>query len=480
MKRILLPSLLLALFPVLAFAQGTLTPPAGAFSGAAPTATMKTLDQVEARTPIGQVGGSFDRIVIGEPGSYVLLGNVNVTAGDAISITASDVTLDLTGFMLSSSEKTPNGVAISLGKGIDNVTVRNGHIRSGSRLDQSNSEPQFVTGAGFRSGILADIDTKSITIESVEVSGVKVGIAVTQAKLSIVRNCTVTNCESGIGADWVTDCNVDYCFGEAIQSYTTANCRAVTYGTYYSDTAINTIVATNCYARGTGGRGLYAGISATNCFGGSTAEDGIRAGSALNCTGTSQSGVGVFAYTAENCLGSSTSVTGLVANTASNCTGDSNSAAGLSADNATNCRGSSNTGSGLWASSATNCTGRSASGTGLFADNATNCRGTSDSGTGLNTNRDENSYTGTATGCTGISETGHGLIAAIATNCTGRTTNKSMVGVWVSGTATGCRGTNTGNTGTGAQSAISCDIAVACTRGVGGTINAGSKQLGTP
>ena len=77
------------------------------------------------------------------------------------------------------------------------------------------------------------------------------------------------------------------------------------------------------------------------------------------------------------------------------------------------------------------------------------------------------------------SQSGHGLIAAIATNCTGRTTDKSKIAVWVSGTATSCRATNTGATGTGAQSAITCTIAVACTATTG-TINAGSKQLGTP
>jgi len=456
MKRLLLLTALT--LPSLVFAQGVLTPPPGA-----PAPTMKSLDQIEPRTPVGQVGGSFDLIAISEPGSYVLLGNVTVTAGDAIAITAGNVTLDLNGFRLSSSEKTPTGAAISIGGGIDNVTVRNGHIRSSSRLDMDLATPQFVTGAGFKSGIAADIGTKSINVESVEVSGVIAGIKVSRAKLSIVRNCTVTNCESGIGADWVTDCNVDYCAGAAIQSYTAANCRAVTYGTDSSDEAISTQVATNCYGRSTGGRGLYAGICATNCFGSSTESNGIRAVNALACTGVSQSNIGLYANSAENSLGSSTTGYGLYATTASNCIGDSGSS------------------TGLFASNATNCTGASGSGTGLFADNATNCRGTSSTGTGLNTNRDENSYTGTATACTGISESGHGLIAAIATNCTGRTTNKSMVGVWVSGTATGCRGTNTGETGTGAQTAIACDIAVACTRtNNDGVITANSKQLGTP
>ena len=95
------------------------------------------------------------------------------------------------------------------------------------------------------------------------------------------------------------------------------------------------------------------------------------------------------------------------------------------------------------------------------------------------TNSESNGYTGTATGCVGRSTSGHGLIASVATNCTGITTDKSKIAVWVSGTATGCRGTNTGATGTGTQSAITSTIAVACTATTG-TINTGSKQLGTP
>src|ERR1700753_1472427 len=78
-----------------ALAQGNLTPPG------APGATMKSLDQIEARTPI-----SSTSFVISAPGSYYLTTNLTMTGDEkntnAISITVSGVTLDLNGFTISS------------------------------------------------------------------------------------------------------------------------------------------------------------------------------------------------------------------------------------------------------------------------------------------------------------------------------------------------------------------------------------------
>ena len=414
----LLPALLLAL-PVLAFAQGVLTPPG------APAPTMKTLDQLEPRIPIGQVGGSSELIVIAEPGSYVLQGNVSVTGGDAIAITAGNVTLDLNGFMLSSFEKTPSGTAIAINDRLKNITIRNGHIRSGSTLGTDpKGNATFIPGAGFLYGVFArGSDTENVRIEELGIHGLAGTAINTHYATAVVRRCVVSTCQTGIRSNTVDDCQVSYCEGNAISCTTAAN-----------------------------------------------------------CTGTSIVWQGIDAKSATNCYGSSTSGTGLLADTATSCKGYSGGdMAGLSCHTAIGCDGyNSTSGIGLAATSATGCTGVSTSGTGLFADNATNCRGTSTSGTGLDTNSDANGYTGTATGCTGFSESGHGLIASVATNCTGRTADKGKIAIWVSGTATGCRGTNTGAYGTGAQSALTCDIAVACTRGSDGTINAGSKQLGTP
>ena len=395
MKRILLPSLLLAL-PALAFAQGALTPPAGAFSGGAPTATMKTLDQVEPRTPIGKVGGSTEPIVITKSGSYVLLGDLSVTSGGAITIqnnddTAINITIDLNGFKVSAS-----GTAIWAIGTFGEITVRNGII-------EKASDGIARTGT-VRSWHVSDLTVLKTDSDAISLS----------PDNSTVSRCTV--CETN--GDGIAAAVIDHC------------------------------LVYNCY------RTALSGAVVTNSFGDGN-DAGIVANTVINSSGKSLGGIGI------------------------DTTDHSNPVDPTKTGTAENCVGVSFSGIGLKTGTATNCTGHSTSGTGLEADNATNCRGTSSLGVGLDTNSGANGYTGTATGCTGISDSDHGLIASVATNCTGLTTDKSKIAVWVSGTATGCRGTNTGATGTGAQSAISCTIAVACTATTG-TINAGSKQLGTP
>src|SRR5262245_8811913 len=78
-------------------AQGALTPPG------APGPTMKSLDQIEARTPI-----SSAPFIITQPGSYYLTTNVTVSSGDAITINANNVSLDLNGFTISSTAPVAN------------------------------------------------------------------------------------------------------------------------------------------------------------------------------------------------------------------------------------------------------------------------------------------------------------------------------------------------------------------------------------
>lgn len=95
---------------------GVLNPPAGPSAG-----TMKTLDQVEPRTPISSVP-----YTITQSGSYYLTKNLTST-GTAITIQAGDVTLDLCGFTLTGPNSGPSR-GVEIGPSLKNIEIRNGTI----------------------------------------------------------------------------------------------------------------------------------------------------------------------------------------------------------------------------------------------------------------------------------------------------------------------------------------------------------------
>lgn len=99
------------------FSQGSLTPPG------TPAPTMKTLAQVEPRTPI-----SSDQFTITSPGSYYLTCNLT-SSWTCIGITASGVTLDLMGYSLTGN-RDGSYCGISLGGPLHDVVVRNGTIQA--------------------------------------------------------------------------------------------------------------------------------------------------------------------------------------------------------------------------------------------------------------------------------------------------------------------------------------------------------------
>jgi hypothetical protein len=95
--------------------QGSLTPPAG------PAPLGKTLDQVEPRIDVQRTFNPLptdfnNHVILNAPGSYYLTANLAVTKPNAISITASGVTLDLNGFQISrASGSGGSGVVLASG-----------------------------------------------------------------------------------------------------------------------------------------------------------------------------------------------------------------------------------------------------------------------------------------------------------------------------------------------------------------------------
>lgn len=124
----------LLFLPALAFAQGSLTPPG------APAPTMKSLAQIEPRTPISSLP-----YTISVPGSYYLTTNLTGLAGtNGITISTGNASLDLNGFVLTGLTGSLAGVFVS--GTYSNLTVRNGEIKGwgGRGVDAYSFSPACV------------------------------------------------------------------------------------------------------------------------------------------------------------------------------------------------------------------------------------------------------------------------------------------------------------------------------------------------
>ena len=125
--RMLIPliSVAVAVAPMSALAQGSLSPPG------APAPTMKTLAQMEPRTAITNLPYN-----IYGSGSYYLTGNLTGLAGsNGITIATSEVTVDLNGYGLIGGAGTLDGIVVQ-GTRTD-IVIKNGALRSwgGSGLE---------------------------------------------------------------------------------------------------------------------------------------------------------------------------------------------------------------------------------------------------------------------------------------------------------------------------------------------------------
>jgi hypothetical protein len=310
-------------------AQGPLNPPG------APAPTLKTLDQVEARTPIS----SLPALIV-TPGSYYLAADLRVSSGDGITINSDDVSLDLHGFTLSSTASPASGVAINITGAHQNVVVKNGHIRGTTTF----AAGVFTTG-GFLDGIrVGSAFSTNLRIADVNVHGVgddAIDLATGLAPASVVERCTVSVCGGiGIRAPMVRHCSAEVTGASAILADIASGCRGESVGVAAGD------------------HGIAATFMAKNCRGIASAGAGVQSAQVSNCRGTSTSGAGIAATQVQNSRGISTSAIGLSAANALNCQGESTSGAfGLQASStAAFCRGKQDAGTAISAPIAAGCT----------------------------------------------------------------------------------------------------------------------------
>ncbi|MCW1922055.1 hypothetical protein OKA05_05790 [Luteolibacter arcticus] len=327
------------LLPLLAGAQGPITPPPGV-----PTAGMKTLQEiwdkvngqpVEKRIPLSAPA------TLNAPGSYYLTGNITSASGTAFSINGAGITLDLNGFTID-ARSNADGDGIVMSSTARNVQIKNGQILGGV------TRTSGVFSAGNFEGIVGSNGTTGVIIEGVSVSGAKYGIDVKVIVGSVVKDCTVSLCSShGIRAASVVDSSAFVCEATGIEGDRVSGCTSESLGGGPgAPTGIRGGQVSHCHAKGAGTSG----------------GTGITADSVTDCVVTNTgSGAGIFADVISNSKSTVTSGNAIVGSTITNCTGITASGSrAIWASNGTvsNSRGERSSGGGtaIEAVVATGCT----------------------------------------------------------------------------------------------------------------------------
>jgi len=263
---------------------GPLTPPAGPIAS-----TNKTLAEVEPRIAVNATntpGSATALFVISQPGSYYLTGNIVGVAGkNGIEITASNVTLDLSGFTLQGVAGSLDGVRVSVSA--TGVAVENGVAAAwGSdgvdMLNPSSSTLRAVravsnVGSGLRIGSFSVVDT--CVASGNAFSGIIAGLSCT-----IANSTTEGNGGSGISAS--TGAVIVACAarGNAFTGISASTGSHVSQSTAIANTGDGFFLGTGsvisgCSAMSNGDDGIVAnpGCTVVDNAASSNTGDGIQA-----------------------------------------------------------------------------------------------------------------------------------------------------------------------------------------------------------